>query len=73
MVDMVVHRHELRATLARICRLLTNRQPAMHAPLRRQPMSPLRRPDPSPYPLIAAQAGSEFFHSGPRVRGDARP
>ncbi len=28
MVDMVVHRHELRATLARLCRLLTDRSPA---------------------------------------------
>ncbi len=28
MVDMVVHRHELRATLSRLCRLLTNAPPA---------------------------------------------
>ncbi len=28
MVDMVVHRHELRATLARLCRLLTKAPPA---------------------------------------------
>ena len=28
MVDMVVHRHELRATLARLCRLLT-KSPAL--------------------------------------------
>jgi len=27
MVDMVVHRHELRGTLARLCNLLTHRQP----------------------------------------------
>jgi acetyl-CoA carboxylase carboxyl transferase subunit beta len=27
MVDMVVHRHQLRGTLARICRLLTHRRP----------------------------------------------
>ncbi len=27
MVDMVVHRHELRGTLARVCNLLTHRQP----------------------------------------------
>ena len=27
MVDMVVHRHELRGTLGRVCRLLTHRQP----------------------------------------------
>jgi len=29
MVDMVVHRHALRDTLARICRLLTHRQPGL--------------------------------------------
>jgi hypothetical protein len=27
MVDMVVHRHQLRDTLGRICRLLTHRRP----------------------------------------------
>jgi acetyl-CoA carboxylase carboxyl transferase subunit beta len=33
MVDMVVHRHELRATLSRICHILTHR-PARELPLR---------------------------------------
>ena len=33
MVDMVVHRHEMRATLARICRLLTKAEPAVASPL----------------------------------------
>jgi acetyl-CoA carboxylase carboxyl transferase subunit beta len=28
MVDIVVHRHQLRATLARVCRLLTHRRPS---------------------------------------------
>jgi acetyl-CoA carboxylase carboxyl transferase subunit beta len=28
MIDMVVHRHNLRDTLVRICRLLTHRQPS---------------------------------------------
>jgi acetyl-CoA carboxylase carboxyl transferase subunit beta len=32
MVDMVVHRHEMRKTLARICRLLTKAAPAGEAP-----------------------------------------
>jgi acetyl-CoA carboxylase carboxyl transferase subunit beta len=32
MVDMVVHRHEMRKTLARICRLLTKAMPAGEAP-----------------------------------------
>ena len=40
MVDMVVHRHHLRATLARICQLLTHRRPgrdvALSEPARRQ-------------------------------------
>ena len=29
MVDMVVHRHKLRATCRRLCRLLTKRRPAI--------------------------------------------
>ncbi len=33
MVDMVVHRHQLRATLARLCHLLTHRQPGRDAAL----------------------------------------
>jgi acetyl-CoA carboxylase carboxyl transferase subunit beta len=36
MVDMVVHRHELRPTLARLCRLLT-RSPALEAPSKPAP------------------------------------
>jgi acetyl-CoA carboxylase carboxyl transferase subunit beta len=36
MVDMVVHRHEMRATLARLCRLLTN-APALDAVPRAAP------------------------------------
>jgi acetyl-CoA carboxylase carboxyl transferase subunit beta len=32
MVDMVVHRHELRPTLARLCRLLTKSPPVEPAP-----------------------------------------
>jgi acetyl-CoA carboxylase carboxyl transferase subunit beta len=37
MVDMVVHRHELRATLSRLCHMLTKtppRTPALAAPAR---------------------------------------
>jgi acetyl-CoA carboxylase carboxyl transferase subunit beta len=33
MVDIVVHRHHLRSTLAEICRLLTKAAPAVHAAL----------------------------------------
>jgi acetyl-CoA carboxylase carboxyl transferase subunit beta len=43
MVDMVVHRHELRATLANLCRLLTRSGPA---PLRNAP-PPLPAPAPA--------------------------
>ena len=33
MVDMVVHRHDLRGTLARVCNLLTHRQPGLDTAL----------------------------------------
>ena len=33
MVDMVVHRHQLRATLARVCRLLTHQRPGREVAL----------------------------------------
>ena len=36
MVDMVVHRHALRATLARVCHLLTHRRPGMEVALAEQ-------------------------------------
>jgi acetyl-CoA carboxylase carboxyl transferase subunit beta len=32
MIDMVVHRHQLRATLARLCRVLTKAPPAPPTP-----------------------------------------
>jgi acetyl-CoA carboxylase carboxyl transferase subunit beta len=48
MVDMVVHRHELRPTLARLCRLLT-KSPAFEAPSR-----------PAPQVAAAAQIMSEM-------------
>ena len=32
MVDMVVHRHELRATLSRLCHMLTKTPPRTPAP-----------------------------------------
>ena len=44
MLDMVVHRHELRPTLARLCRLLT-KSPALDA-----------APKAAPLPLAAAAA-----------------
>jgi acetyl-CoA carboxylase carboxyl transferase subunit beta len=42
MVDMVVHRHELRATLSNLCRLLTK--------------SPAVAPVPEPEPLVLESA-----------------
>ena len=39
MVDMVVHRHELRPTLARLCRLLT-KSPALETASRPAPLVP---------------------------------
>src|SRR5258708_20834128 len=39
MVDMVVHRHELRPTLARLCRLLT-RSPAIETAQKPAPLVP---------------------------------
>jgi acetyl-CoA carboxylase carboxyl transferase subunit beta len=41
MVDMVVHRHELRATLARLCRLLT-KSPAVETAAK--PAAPVADP-----------------------------
>jgi acetyl-CoA carboxylase carboxyl transferase subunit beta len=32
MVDLVIHRHEMRKTIARICRLMTKAQPQAAAP-----------------------------------------
>ena len=43
MVDMVVHRHELRPTLARLCRLLT-KSPALEAASKPAPPVDRRRP-----------------------------
>jgi acetyl-CoA carboxylase carboxyl transferase subunit beta len=47
MIDMVVHRHDLRPTLARLCRLLT-KSPALEAALK-----------PALQPAAAAQILSE--------------
>src|ERR1700742_2518080 len=50
MVDMVVHRHELRPTLARLCRLLT-KSPARKAVPKAAP--PIDVPAPAPIPPAA--------------------
>jgi acetyl-CoA carboxylase carboxyl transferase subunit beta len=39
MVDMVVHRHDLRPTLARLCRLLT-KSPALETAAKAAPLAP---------------------------------
>jgi acetyl-CoA carboxylase carboxyl transferase subunit beta len=43
MVDMVVHRHELRATLSRLCHILTKTPPRAA-----QPAAPARVDGPMP-------------------------
>jgi acetyl-CoA carboxylase carboxyl transferase subunit beta len=43
MVDMVVHRHELRPTLARLCRLLT-KSPALDSAPRLAPPAAIAAP-----------------------------
>ncbi|MFK8253525.1 acetyl-CoA carboxylase, carboxyltransferase subunit beta [Ancylobacter terrae] len=48
MIDLVVHRHEMRATLARLCRLLTR------APQPAKPVEPAAEADPAPVPAPAA-------------------
>ena len=52
MVDMVVHRHELRPTLARLCRLLTKAPAIERAEPRLSP--PMRRPSCRSAPDVAA-------------------
>ena len=43
MVDMVVHRHDMRATLARLCRLLT-KSPAVEVPAKPAPQADIPAP-----------------------------
>ena len=52
MVDMVVHRHALRGTLARICHLLTHRRPERDIviPEDVEVRAPLQAPSPTPQP-----------------------
>jgi acetyl-CoA carboxylase carboxyl transferase subunit beta len=52
MVDLVVHRHELRPTLARLCRLLT-KAPALDA-MPEPPSAPDEPDEPMPAPDAAA-------------------
>ncbi len=44
MVDMVVHRHDLKATLSRLCRIMT-KAPAAAAPAMATPMLPAHEPE----------------------------
>ncbi len=55
MVDMVVHRHELRETLARICHLLTHRQLGREAALTESKDGQLTRVAP---PSTIARSGN---------------
>ncbi len=49
MVDMVVHRHKLRETLSRLCRLLSGGQ--KHAAAEMQPAARSQKPAPQPAPV----------------------
>ena len=53
-IDMVVHRHELRAMLARVCRLLTNAPAAVAAEEEAMPEEIMREPEEAPV-VAAAQ------------------
>ncbi len=64
MVDMVVHRHKLRATLAELCRLLTKAP----APARRSRNCRFRRSALSP---LIPRSGIRSCHRS-RLRGDER-
>jgi acetyl-CoA carboxylase carboxyl transferase subunit beta len=48
MVDMVIHRHEIRATLSRLCQILT-KMPRKVA----DPLAPVQAEE--PIPAVAAQ------------------
>jgi acetyl-CoA carboxylase carboxyl transferase subunit beta len=47
LVDMVVHRHELRGTLARLCRLLCKAPPAETMPVDEALPAPIEAPAPA--------------------------
>ncbi len=53
MVDMVVHRHELRATLARLCNLLTHRRPGRDIAITAGRRTRSARPPPTAIPTRA--------------------
>jgi acetyl-CoA carboxylase carboxyl transferase subunit beta len=47
MIDMVVHRHKLRSTLADLCRILTRTPPAQRPPSLPPPVDPDAVPAPA--------------------------
>jgi acetyl-CoA carboxylase carboxyl transferase subunit beta len=53
MIDMVVHRHDLRPTLARLCRLLTKAPETIEAAPEPAP-APAEPEEPVPVPDVAA-------------------
>jgi acetyl-CoA carboxylase carboxyl transferase subunit beta len=57
MVDMVVHRHDLRPTLARLCRLLT-KSPALET---------VSRPAPQVADLVTIVSGAEVAPAAPHA------
>jgi acetyl-CoA carboxylase carboxyl transferase subunit beta len=66
MVDMVVHRHALRGTLARICHLLTHRRPehAIVIPEEVEVRAPLQAPSPTPQPGNGKYIEAEILEVG---------
>jgi acetyl-CoA carboxylase carboxyl transferase subunit beta len=60
MIDMVVHRHELRATLARLCRILTKapvvEEIAAVEPAPEPVVEPIEIITPAPEPVVAPAA-----------------
>ena len=58
MVDMVVHRHEMRATIAKLCRLLTK------APAAERAARACRRPNPRSRERASGQRGAVRRHAG---------
>ncbi|MGY3449016.1 hypothetical protein ACVILH_001358 [Bradyrhizobium sp. USDA 4353] len=56
MVDMVVHRHDLRPTLARLCRLLTKAPAVEHAKPAPQLPPPAKPAEAAEAPAVATSA-----------------
>lgn len=72
MVDMVVHRHELRATLARLCHLLTHRHASHHAGLAEEMDGVAHHAGNSGNSSNSGNSGNHLDGKGPRALTDQR-